>query len=633
MKRFFTFTMLLAVISILQVQAQDFKKGSIDLPIANNTHRATITPGANQGWWGYADNDSEKTGLGVSSADTYHCAIFIPGDHMTAGGKTINAIRFGLVAQNATNAKVWIASQLPTTIDGTNCIQVVDVPASELGKSNIDVALTSPYAIPTEGVYVGYTFTITSVVYQADAYPILVTGNDESNALILRTKNNVPNWTDMVGQGFGKLFLQVLLEGEFADNLVTPLNFGPIYAKTGESAITDVTLTNMGITPISNIDYTISTDRLAGAEQHLDLESPIAFSSKGVATVSIPTEENQSIKNKILTITKVNGNVNEAENKTVSFTLYSLSEIIDRNVVVEEYTGTGCGWCPRGLIGMEKLRNNFGDRFVGIGIHRYNSSDAMYISSYAPVSFSGAPSCRIDRGKAIDPYYGSDEDICDDFSVEMAIPGLGSVEVNGMFDENFTKVEATATAKALFDGTYSLEFALVADGLKGSSSAWNQSNYYYQYSASQLPEDLSIFGSGGKYGKSSITGWTFNDVAIASSYIGGSNKVEKQTLTSGENAVFSYTLTLPTKTTLKNALLKDQIYVVAILVDSNGKIVNAAKKKVEEYTPSAIQTINKDTNATEKARYTLDGHEISAPQHGINIVKMSDGTVRKVTVK
>ena len=166
MKKFFTFMMVLAVASILNVQAQVLQRERVAMPVVNNMHRASITPGANQGWWGFADNDSEMTGLGVNSADTYHCAIFIPGDHAVAGGKTIQAVRFGLVAPNATNVKVWIASQLPSSIDATNCLQIVDVPAADLGKVNIDVALASPYAIPAEGVYVGYSFTITQVQYQ-----------------------------------------------------------------------------------------------------------------------------------------------------------------------------------------------------------------------------------------------------------------------------------------------------------------------------------------------------------------------------------------------------------------------------------------------------------------------------------
>ena len=364
----------------------------------------------------------------------------------------------------------------------------------------------------------------------------------------------------------------------------------------------------------------------------MDLPKSIAFGESTTVTISVPTEDAQSVKDKTITITKANGEENTSSSNKAQVTVYSLDEIISRNAVVEEFTGTGCGWCPRGLLGMEKLRQTFGDRFIGIGIHQYNSTDAMYLNYYAPIGFTGAPSCCINRGEIIDPYYGNGYGICEDFNAELQVPGLGAVEVSGMFDEEFTKVNATAKAKPLFDGTYSLELSLVADGLTGTGSAWNQANYYAQYSAADVGGELAIFAAGGQYGSNPIKGWIFNDVAIASSYVLGANNIASQTLDAGATGDFAYTLTLPTKKTLKEALQKDQIYVVAILFDNHGNVVNAAKKKVEEYSPTAIHSVSNAADS-EAARYTLDGRQISAPQHGINIVRMSDGTVRKVLVK
>ena len=48
--------------------------------------------------------------------------------------------------------------------------------------------------------------------------------------------------------------------------------------------------------------------------------------------------------------------------------------------------------------------------------------------------------------------------------------------------------------------------------------------------------------------------------------------------------------------------------------------------------PTGIEVVTSN-DATEVARYTVDGRAISAPQAGVNIVKMSDGTVKKVLVK
>ena len=54
--------------------------------------------------------------------------------------------------------------------------------------------------------------------------------------------------------------------------------------------------------------------------------------------------------------------------------------------------------------------------------------------------------------------------------------------------------------------------------------------------------------------------------------------------------------------------------------------------RIGDGSPSSILPIKSDA-ATEVARYTIDGRIISAPQTGINIIKMSDGAVKKVLVK
>ena len=49
--------------------------------------------------------------------------------------------------------------------------------------------------------------------------------------------------------------------------------------------------------------------------------------------------------------------------------------------------------------------------------------------------------------------------------------------------------------------------------------------------------------------------------------------------------------------------------------------------------PTAVENIAADCNAVEVERYDLNGVRLNEPQRGINIVRMSDGTVRKVMVK
>lgn len=53
----------------------------------------------------------------------------------------------------------------------------------------------------------------------------------------------------------------------------------------------------------------------------------------------------------------------------------------------------------------------------------------------------------------------------------------------------------------------------------------------------------------------------------------------------------------------------------------------------EENASSAVQTSIADPDATEVARYDINGVRLDEPTTGINIVQMSDGTSEKVVVK
>ena len=617
MKRFFTLLTFLSMTCIASIQA------------------ATTAVGENQKWWGYMGDATEGNSVGMGQiADTYHCAIFLPGNHDIAGGKSIRAVRFSLLAEHATNVKVWVATKLPNSSpDGTNTQRVVDVPNEKLGM-NIEVTLPEPYTITSEGVYVGYSFTITSASTQDDQYPVLTVGTDMPNALLLRTDNRLREWVDLYGNNFGVLDLKVLLEGTFAQYLLSPsVKQDKYFVQLGETVDVDVTLTNNGEVAVNNFCYTLDN----GEEQTVDLSTAALNPGKQTRlTVTIAADDAEGSSTKTLTVTKVNGNKNESANASTSFTVLTMKQLIRRKVVVEEFTGTGCGWCPRGLMGMEKLRNTYGDRFIGIGIHQYNNSDAMFIANYPDLNWSGAPSCRIDRGAEIDPYFGSSDDICDDFQYEMNQPSFVDVDVCGFMDEAMTEVETKAYIKSLYDtNDYALELALVADGLSGSTSAWWQSNYYSSQPASQTPSDLLVFCSGGKFGSNSIKGYVFNDVAIGTSYKNGMNQAEALgTLTAGETREVSCTLAMPTKATLRTALKKSaaSVYVIALVVDkTTGRIANAAKRLVGEEINTGVKTVQTGTGIT--TNYSLNGTKLAAPQRGINIVRQADGSVRKVVIK
>ncbi len=55
--------------------------------------------------------------------------------------------------------------------------------------------------------------------------------------------------------------------------------------------------------------------------------------------------------------------------------------------------------------------------------------------------------------------------------------------------------------------------------------------------------------------------------------------------------------------------------------------------RIDNLVSTAVEEVNAATDVREVARYSVDGRQLSAPQPGVNIIKMSDGTSKKVWVK
>lgn len=56
-------------------------------------------------------------------------------------------------------------------------------------------------------------------------------------------------------------------------------------------------------------------------------------------------------------------------------------------------------------------------------------------------------------------------------------------------------------------------------------------------------------------------------------------------------------------------------------------------KNIVEFEPTGVENMNMAKKITEVSRYALDGQRLDHPRKGLNIVKYSDGTVRKILVK
>lgn len=611
---------------------------------------------SNQRWAGLYSSDAlGEYGIGIPNyPGDNKCAAYLSPTVMSGYvGKKIVGMRFGLCAA-LDNSRVFINS----ATGAINNVRIgdelfaKDVAAPNKGWN--EVTLDQPITIEdATGFFVGFDYkqinTTSGGRYTNDCYPISMVGEGDTEDNKLWLYCNITS--KQGGQGLGwygfngqneNLSIQLLVEGDFPDYNVAPSDFGSTTGAVNTDVNFTVSFFNNSKEAVRDLDYVVTVDGEAQAEQHVTLANAVAVGNRGDFDVKVAC--GSEVKNRDVTVkvTKVNGNANQAEKAEAKGTLIVISKVFKRGVVVEELTGTGCGWCPRGLIGMEKAAKNYPDNFVGIAMHQFNASDPMYTSNYANVGLSGAPSCVINRnGKTIDPYYGSKKSILDDMAAAVKEVPMVGVEVNGAWNQDSTTVTINASIDSYVSGNYEIAYVLIADSLTGAGSSWRQGNYYAtQYTKQQLinsgEEDLSILGKGGDKGSSYIQ-WDFMDVLIGSSYRNTTNQAAPITLTANETTTASYEVAMPTKAALKNALKATgrKVAAIAIIIDKQtGQVVNAGKSyNITAATGIQGVTGNVKADAVEVARYNAAGQRIEAPVKGLNIVKMSDGRTMKVIVK
>jgi hypothetical protein len=578
-------------------------------------------------WWGYftesmANEMSYSGRLGYGQATAIDAAIYIPANHSIVGNGTIKALRFWLgddISKINSDITVWISSTLPSSAQTADYHQAI--PKSKVVTRLNEVELTTPFNINNQGFYVGFSFSISG-----QSYPIMSYSYDNiENTFFYRIGNG--NWIDFPAEeyNYGLLALQMQIDGVTLPSYsvsVVP-DFKTTYALMGTQAPIAINLTNEGSETITSLSYTITTDGNTSDEKTVSILDLPMFESASINFLFNADSETKRYS-KALTITKVNGQPNTAANNTASGSMITISEKPVPVPVIEEFTGTWCGWCVYGYTGMEKTYETFGDQVVLIAAH---NDDPMETSDYNPIMalVSSFPSSFINRG--IDEYPSASEL---NYWVKQMLnrTTIGSIQAKAMWTSDAkTEISIDTDTKFVYNddnGQYGIAYVLTEDGMSGTGSAWAQSNYL---SGDSGNEGMEFW----EQSPSKVTGLKFNFVAVGAWNIAdGVEGSVNGNFKAGEVQHYNFKADISSKSIIQD---KSKLKVAALLIDqSTGNIVNAAQVAIQDYDPTAIKDLH-STNATEAARYTLDGRQVSASQRGLNIIRLSDGTVRKVIVK
>ena len=599
-----------------------------------------------------------------AGANHYDCAIFVPGKF---AGNSIDIIGFYLVDKSAlTNVKCWIAKDLPSNLT-TDCMYAADVTSlSDLMTSGLPCLVkTSGVKVPEGGCYVGYSFDVSDLTAEYGQYPIAFDGGiDKEGGAYLKFTGE--DWSNMYGQGFGNLLTMVQMSG---DNFVgdaasfSKTSFNRVIGAVNGTAKVKATVMGEGVNPVTSLSYTVK-DLSTGAvssEQTVSADG-IAFYETGSVVFEIPVGSEYSLSDKEITITKVNGEANAAtDNVSMTGPVLVVTREVPRNIVEEEFTATGCPYCTRGYAGMDALHDKYPDRFIGIAVHGdVNYSDPMRITDYNTVmsGIGGFPTALLNRINEVDPYFGSSSGtllgIVNDVESYMG-PAEAEVVVSPVWNEDQTVIEVNTNVTFLYNGDtapYALGYVLLADGLTGTSYNWWQYNGYYGATGLATEPYLNAWTTRGTivegmfqdyYGNSidacMVQDMVYDHIAIkATSVSKGVSGSIKAPIVADQVQTHTTTFNLSNgvKSKTGDNLLQDKskLKVVALLFNTKtGEIVNAAQSEIAPYGSTGIENVsNSADNVKEVARYSIDGTQLNAPAKGINIVKMSDGTTRKVLV-
>lgn len=353
-------------------------------------------------------------------------------------------------------------------------------------------------------------------------------------------------------------------------------------------------------------------------------------------------------------VTTVNGaadGFNGDKGNTIQGRVISIAEPQEMKLVAEKATGTWCGWCPRGIVGMEYLEKTYGDQVIPVELHWADNFDPYtvvnadgtvsikdqatysetfsYLSNFiASQSGAGFPSMSLNRMMFLDPYYGTTnytapEEFGIKYDAEAVLntPSEAALAVTSkQTGEKTLDVQVDARFYVAGPGeAYAIGLAIVEDGLNGAqSNSYNQitpaqyNNAYGHAASAELSEWI---------GGPATVSVTYNDVARKYYSLAGiEGSIEGWISGGGQVKTYKTQLELPDN--LRNT---ENCHLIAMLYDGEtGEIVQAIKSKLEGSAGTeGVNTVLRD--GVEMAKISANAGVVNVEGEGTADVYTFDG--------
>lgn len=630
-------------------------------------------------WYGHYKEDVPKGYLfGKEIPSVYRVAIFLPGKNSPLEGLNVDSIRFPMIAPNFTDVHVWI-SKGSSISEIDNRVLDIAVPDEDIvvATRTWNAVKIDKFAIPDEGMFVGFDFTIKDVedLQNFDLKPVIATYESKvprgSFYLKIDSDSYYDRW--VTNTAYGTTPLQVFVDGHIAEESAFIENAAGVYGTTvaGKKGIVHVKLMNTGITTIQKVGIELATpngiytDSLSFwnddyAERAIALgENPAdyaytttllsgdssTFFVKFDAPMQVGTYE---IAMRVVTI---NDDLpNALANNVYYMKVKNIDKEVPRTSVLETFSSNKTDWGGYTQVGHEKVKKEYGDRIIPIVIRDpVFTDDPITFSNYDSdrISVRGWPRSHIDSHGQLNPYHGWNYNgiirtvgIANTFATVAEVSNLSADWVWDSSTQGGGYINVNSSAKFYIDepeNTYEMGYYLVADSVYKDDPAWYQDNMFAVYAdfGYSFPEDLDEYSFGDSH-----MNIAYDNIAISSSwkrdYMTGKSENLSAPLEGeirdGGVLNHNFKMMLPENEELLSAIKMDKLRIVALLLDKvSREVINAAEVPIDLAT-SISETLNSDLNG-EKTYYNINGVRLNKPEKGVNIIRMSDGSVRKVVVK
>lgn len=158
---------------------------------------------------------------------------------------------------------------------------------------------------------------------------------------------------------------------------------------------------------------------------------------------------------------------------TLAMLIIASMSFAQKNVLVEELTGTWCQWCPGGMYYGDSLVKTY-DNIIFVAIH---CEDPMeYVEYYDASGLTSAPTANINRrhlGENINNWFART-------ATEMQAEPMANVGVTNNYDAATRTLTADVSIEALaaLDNGYRIGAIVVEDAVTGPAPDYNQMNNY-----------------------------------------------------------------------------------------------------------------------------------------------------------